>query len=267
MNLRAIAESLPAAFRASLEVALILVLSVQAARLVWIVAEPPGPFGSPVATAPSAADDHFAVLKSVNPFAPRESAASIAADTSGLLLHGVRVGSRGTGSAIISSDGKQALYWIGDEIASGAVLEDVASDHVILAHGETTSRLELAVRASAPNQTGAVPPYMFAPRPAAAPATAPVSAIDTKKLIAEAGLRPRTEGGRVTGYTLLPRGEGEMLSRAGLAPGDVLVALNGNRITPERYSELEQELTGASQVQLTVERGNETRTVTLRTRE
>jgi general secretion pathway protein C len=47
----------------------------------------------------------------------------------------------------------------------------------------------------------------------------------------------------------------------------VLVALNGNRITPERYSELEQELTGASQVQLTVERGNETRTVTLRTRE
>jgi type II secretory pathway component PulC len=56
-----------------------------------------------------------------------------------------------------------------------------------------------------------------------------------------------------------------MLGRAGLAAGDVLVALNGNRLTPERYSEIEQELTGSSQVQLTVERGSQTRTITLQT--
>ncbi len=89
--------------------------------------------------------------------------------------------------------------------------------------------------------------------------------VDTKKLLDEAGLRPRTQDGRITGYTLLPRGAGETLGRAGLAAGDVLVALNGNRLTPERYSEIEQELTGAAQVQLTVERGNETRTITLQT--
>jgi type II secretory pathway component PulC len=56
-----------------------------------------------------------------------------------------------------------------------------------------------------------------------------------------------------------------MLGRAGLAAGDVLVALNGNRLTPERYSELEQQLTSNARVQLTVERGNETRTITLQT--
>jgi type II secretory pathway component PulC len=108
---------------------------------------------------------------------------------------------------------------------------------------------------------------MVAPRTAAAAPVKPavIATVDTKKLLEEAGLRPRTQGGQVTGYTLLPRGAGETLSRAGLAAGDVLVALNGNRLTPERYSEIEQELTGASQVQLTVERGNETKTITLQT--
>jgi general secretion pathway protein C len=265
-RLRGIAERSSGALRASLEVALVLVLAVQAAHLVWIIAEPVGPFGSPpVAKTDAISDRELAILKTFNPFAPRVPMATEAKTTDGLTLFGVRVGNEGTGSAIIASTGKQSVYWVGEEIVPGTVLKELASDHVLLAHGDSTSRLDLVARAAPPRSSALVPPYMVAPRAAAASKPAVIASVDTKKLLEEAGLRPRTQDGQITGYTLLPRGEGEMLGRAGLAAGDVLVALNGNRLTPERYSEIEQELTGASQVQLTVERGNETRTITLQT--
>ena len=265
---RARAELWPGAIRTGVEIALVLVLAVQAARVVWIVAEPAGPFGTRAAEVVSDSARAPAILKTFNAFAPRSSAPTVAAeDTSGLMLHGVRVGSRGAGSAIIGVGGKQSVYWIGEEVAPGAVLKEVAADHVVVARGDRISHLSLVARTPQPNATGSVPSYMLAPRAAAAAPAKPavITSVDTKKLLEEAGLMPRRQGGQITGYTLLPRGPGEMLGRAGLTAGDVLVALNGTRLTPERYSEIEQELTGASQVQLTVERGSETRTITLQT--
>ena len=262
---RARAEFWRGAVRIGVEVTLVLVLAVQTARAVWIIAEPAGPFGSPVAETANASDRDLAILKSFNPFAPRVPVAVSAEGIDGLTLFGVRVGSRGAGSAIIGAGTKQSVYWVGEEVAPGAVLKEVAADHVVVAQGNRTNRLALLARTPQPNTTASVPPYMVAPRPSTPVKAAVVTPVDTKKLLEEAGLRPRTEGGQVTGYTLLPRGAGETLGRAGLAAGDVLVALNGNRLTPERYSEIEQELTGASQVQLTVERGNETKTITLQT--
>jgi general secretion pathway protein C len=255
-SLRAIAERSTGVVRTSLEIGLVLVLAVQAARLVWIVTEPKGPFGSPPPEA--------ATVSAFTPFAPRTELRESASTPEGVALVGVRVGS-GTASAIIAAGGKQSVYWIGEEIAPGTVLKDVAGDHVLLAQGNGTSRLELAALAATSNTAASMPPYMLAPRTPTAAKPALTASVDTKKLLEEAGLRPRTQNGQITGYTLLPRGAGEMLGRAGLAAGDVLVALNGNRLTPERYSEIEQELTGTSQVQLTVERGSETRTITLQT--
>jgi len=246
----------------------VLVLAFQAARVVWIIAEPVGPFGTPVAVIADDSARNLAILKTFNPFARNGVAPTVTAeDMSGFTLHGIRVGNRGTGSAIIGVGGKQSVYWVGEEIATGAILKEVASDHVVVARGDRTSHLSLVAHAPQPSAAASVPSYMLAPRAAvAAPAKpAVVTSVDTKKLLEEAGLLPRTQGGQVTGYTLLPRGAGEMLGRAGLAAGDVLVALNGSRLTPERYSEIEQEFTSGSQVQLTVERGNETRTITLQT--
>lgn len=265
---RARAQLWPGVIRTGIEVALVLVLVVQAARLVWIVAEPSGPFGTPTAKAVAASDRELAILKTFNPFAPRHVASVVTLeDTSGLTLHGVRVARGGAGSAIIGAAGKQSVYWVGEELAPGVVLKEVAAEHVVVAHGDRTSRLSLVVRAPQNSASASVPSYMLAPRATVAAPARPtvIASVDTKKLLEEAGLRPRTQGGQITGYTLLPRGAGDMLSRAGLAAGDVLVALNGNRLTPERYSEIEQELTGASQVQLTVERGGETKTITLQT--
>lgn len=266
---RARAEFWSGALRTGVEIALVLVLAVQAARAVWIIAEPVGPFGPP---AEQVADDSardLVIFRTFNPFEPRGVVSAVATeDTSGLTLHGVRVGDRGAGSAIIGVGGKQAVYWVGEVVATGTILKEVASDHVVVARGDRTAQLALVAHAPQPNAAALVPSYLLAPRPTAAAAqikSAAVTSVDTKKLLEEAGLMPRTQGGQITGYTLLPRGAGEMLGRAGLAAGDVLVALNGNRLTPERYSEIEQELTGSSQVQLTVERGSQTRTITLQT--
>lgn len=242
-----------------------LVLAVQSARVVWIVAEPSGPFGSPPVASAAGSERKLAILDTFNPFAPRTPAVSNVTSIDGVTLHGVRVTSGGGSSAIIASAGKQSVHWVGEEIAPGAVLKEVASDHVVIAQGSRIAKLTLAARSAQPASTASVPSYMLPARPTVSNRPPAVAAVDTKKLLEEAGLRPRTQDGQITGYTLLPRGGGEMLGRAGLAAGDVLVALNGNRLTPERYSEIEQELTGASQVQVTVERGNETRTITLQT--
>lgn len=240
-------------------------LAVQAARFVWIIAEPAGPFGSPTESTADVSDNDLTILKTFNPFAPRAPARTSVKSPEGLALFGVRVGSSGTGSAIIAAGGKQSVFWVGEEIVPGAMLKEVAGDHVLLAQGESISRLDLVAPRTAPTLAAAVPPSMVASRAAAPAKPALIASVDTSKLLEQAGLRPRTQNGQITGYTVLPRGGGEMLSRAGLAAGDVLVALNGNRLTPERYSEIEQELTGTSQVQLTVERGSETRTITLNT--
>jgi general secretion pathway protein C len=265
LDTRARAEFWRGALRSGIEVALVLVLAAQTARVVWIIADPSGPLGTPVAEGVAVSDTDLAILKTFNAFAPRGPTVASVEGIDGLSLFGVRVGSRGTGSAIIASAGKQSVYWVGEEVAPGAVLKEVAADHVAIAHDKSISRLALVARNAPPNATASVPSYMVAPRPSAPAKPAVVTSIDTKKLLEEAGLRPRTQDGQITGYTLLPRGAGETLGRAGLAAGDVLVALNGNRLTPERYSEIEQELTGAPQVQITVERGNETKTITLQT--
>jgi general secretion pathway protein C len=255
------------AIRAGVEIALVLLLAVQAARVVWIIAEPAGPFGTPAAEVPDDSARDLAILKTFNAFAPRGAAPAVAAeDTSDFTLHGVRVGNRDVGSAIIGVGGKQSVYWVGEEIAPGTVLKEVSADHVVVAHGDRTSHLSLVASAPQLGATAFVPSYLRAGPVAGAPAKPTViTSVDTKKLLEEAGLLPRTQGGQITGYTLLPRGAGEMLGRAGLAAGDVLVALNGSRLTPERYSEIEQEFANAPQVQLTVERGNETKTITLQT--
>jgi general secretion pathway protein C len=265
---RARAELWSGAIRTGVEIALVAVLAVQAARVVWIIAEPAGPFGTPVVEVSDDSARDLEILKTFNAFATRGTTpAVVAEDTTGLTLHGVRVESRGAGSAIIGVGGKQSVYWVGEEIATGAVLKEIALDHVVVARGDRSSHLSLVASAPQPKATASVPSYMLAPRAVAAAPAKPtvITSVDTKKLLEEAGLLPRTQGGQITGYTLLPRGAGEMLGRAGLAAGDVLVALNGSRLTPERYSEIEQEFTNASQVQLTVERGNETRTITLQT--
>lgn len=252
----------PAMLRTGVELALVVLLAAQAARLIWLLAVPSGPIGA-AAAAPAAVDAGAPALAlASDPFHPGAYARPAAqAEVSGLRLHGLRV-SGALGAAILSAgDGPQAAFRVGDEVAPGIVLQAVAADHALLRTAGGERRLELD---AAPAPASARP---VAHRPAPAPtlARAGAGAVDPAALLAQAGLSARTEGGRITGYALIPRGDGALLRQAGLAPGDVLLAVNGNPLTPERLGELESELARGGQARLTVERDGRARTLSLRT--
>lgn len=246
--------------RAAVELGLVLVLAWQAARLVWLFAVPSGPVGGWADAAPPAAPAPPLVIAS-DPFHPGARPAPATSSAAGLRLHGVRADGT-AGSAILSAgDGAQAPFRVGDEVAPGVELAAVGPGHAVLRTRTGAQRLELASPAA---PTGARTATRSLPAAAAA-APAANAPVDPAALLAEAGLRPRTEGGRITGYTVIPRGGGRLLRESGLQSGDVLVAVDGNPLNPERLAELESELARRDEVRLTVERGGRAQTLTLRT--
>jgi len=253
----------PGVLIAGLEAIFVALLAVQSARLVWILITPSPPIS--IATPVVRLDSS---LVSSNPFATHGAAGAREAGSGDLILFGVRGGDNGT--AIIGREGgAQAAYVVGEMIAPGLTLKSLGSDHISIDRDGRSMVLTLA-RASSPVTAPSLPAYLTAPTRAAESAAASATpaaphAVDPRKMLAEMGLRPRTVNGEISGYTVLPRGTADTLGQLGIAAGDVVVALNGNRLTPERYGDLEQELQGGSPIQLTVERGSVTRTITLKT--
>jgi general secretion pathway protein C len=255
------------ALRGGLEVVLVSLLAIQAARLVWIVAESAAPLGIPPSAQVGSPDVDLEILARFNAFAPRQPEAVAAnAPQSPMSLYGVRTGGKDGGSAIIAVAGApQGVFGLGEEVEPGTVLKAVASDHVMLTRSGRNIKLPLLVLAGqASGEASVLPSYLLEPQKSQTQKSGGV-AVDPKKFLEETGLLPRTENGKVTGYTVLPRGDAEALHRAGLQAGDVLISLNGTQITPQRYAELEQELASNSEVQITVQRGSETKTITLQT--
>ncbi|MDQ3205468.1 MAG: type II secretion system protein C [Pseudomonadota bacterium] len=251
-----------------LEVAVVLLLTVQLARLAWIVAIPPAPVGAPpslpepdVETSASATADVF--FRSALPVAGDGLLEAL-----GYRLFGVRATESG-GSAILgSADGVQGAYSTGDEVAPGIVLEAVGADHAILAANGARHRVDLPE--AMPATSNASTSASTATLPSAAPSTpqpagvvAPVP-VDPASLLAQTGLRPLSEAGRVAGYTLIPRNGDGLLRQAGLMPGDVIVSVNGQALTPERVGELEQELQGQPEAVIAFTRDGQPRSITLK---
>lgn len=240
---------------------LIVLLAFLSARLTWQLLTPVGAFGAaPVdATAAGPADPALAARA----FAQGGDAAAAlpAADLGGLALFGVRVATDPARSTAIlgTAGGPQASYAVGDTVAAGTTLASVEAAHVVLSRGGAPVRLALPE---------APAPHLGAPPPApaslpAAPSVATPAAFDPAQLLAQAGLRPRQRDGGADGYTVIPRGDGALLRQAGLQAGDVLLAVNGQALTPERIGELDQILRSAPSAVVTLERGGERLTLTL----
>lgn len=256
-QLQSLPRPRPSQVVAGVEVALVLALGVQAARLAWALFEPgaaalatsPAPVRKPIGD--------LSILARFDPFfrvQPQAAAQPAPPSEQGLRLFGVRVTGEGEGTAIIrTSDGREASFATGEEVEPGMLLKTVAADHVILVRGGTRTRLE----------------FLTAPPPAAAPAAtasmgpapqAPSAGqgVDAKQFMAAAALMPRMKEGKAAGYQLLPRGDGAtVLAAAGLQAGDVLLALDGSELNAERISELPTELAKSTEVELRIERGGQ----------
>ncbi len=264
MNLGARLRGLPVRPRTLLmltEVALVALLGVQAARFVWALAAPPqGPVAA--ATPPVARPADTAILARFDPFfrglgegLVEATDASLAGD---LQLYGVRVGAQP--SAILGPPGgEQGLYGLGETLPGGQVLSAVAADHVVLSAGGVRQRLNFPVLAG-----GALPPPP--PPPPAGGASDGAAAYSGAQLAAALALTPRLREGRPAGYVVAPRGAqgAAVLARSGLAPGDVILTVDGSELNRERFSELPAILAAADRVEITYERAGQTLTTTLR---
>src|SRR6187399_214345 len=111
----------------ALEIVLLVLIAVQAARLLWILVTPVGPVGEWKASGALVLPDGDAALREFDPFFRLSGAAAPAIVTSlSLKLYGVTEDrATGRGSAIIAlPDGTQRSFAVGEEIMPGVALAE-----------------------------------------------------------------------------------------------------------------------------------------------
>lgn len=276
-GIRDAAAARPDRVRAGVEIALALGLAVQLGHLIWIVAQPRAA-ALAIDPAPSpATPPDFAVFQRFDAFFRTGAQGSLseatAAGGSQMRLYGVRAGGPGGGSAIIGlADGRQVSVGVGEAVEPGLILREVGPDHAILARGASLTRLtfsEVPLGVAPPPPPPAGPQTVTPPPPTPAPATAAAAsapAVDPARLMAQAGLRPRMRGLRMDGFTVSGAGDGAALRAAGLRPGDVILAVDGEPLDSlERIAGLRGQLTDKQSVELRFERNGVTQTSTIRT--
>lgn len=248
----------------AVELTLLILIAVQCARLFWILVSPIGPVGDWKAPATLAVSADSAVLGAFDPFFRLAGPGGPVVVTSlNLKLHGVREDrATGRGSAIIAlPDGRQFSFAVGEEVMPGVILAAVAFDSVTLSRSGAAEQIFLDQSAPAQAAGGAVAP----PAPVLA---VPATPIPTIVATPPAGappinFQPRMDGGRITGVVVSPGANGEAFLAAGFAPGDVIVAVNGARVTSmeQAWATIGQ---GRGEAAVTVERGG--RNVAMRVR-
>jgi len=224
------------------ELILLVLIAVQGARLFWILVAPIGPVGDWRAANPLATAADSSILATFDPFFRLNGAAGPTVVTAlALKLHGVREDrATGRGSAIIAlPDGRQMSFAVGEEIMPGVTLTLVGFDNVTISRGGVAEQIFLDQ--SGPAQAvGAPPTVVTTPAPTGQPIN----------------LQPRTENGRVTGIAVSAGADGQAFRAAGFVQGDVIVAINGQRV-----SSIEQARSmigvGTGEVNVMVDRGGQ----------
>lgn len=240
----------PITFYRASELAMIALVAVLAARLVWAVLTPVSPLGDWAKSA-GAEPVRLSRFLGFDPFFRNQAAGGAPVVTSlQLVLFGIRMNeASGGGSAIIEvpGDGQQS-FAVGEEIMPGVTLKAVAYDHVIIARGGADEQLYVV-------QTGGGD---SAPAPAAdAGGTPGVSTI-----AGAVTATPRSENGLVTGVTIQPGGDTAAFAATGLQAGDVLLRVNGERVRAlEDIATAVAANAGQGPIQMDVERGGQRITI------
>lgn len=216
------------------ELLLLLLIAMQGARLFWIVAAPIGPVGD-WRTQSSLAVPGDAVLADFDPFFRIQAGTGPMVVTSlNLTLHGTREDrATGRGAAIVAlPDGRQMSFMVGEEILPGVRLTAVGFDNVTIDRQGVPEQIFLD-QSPAATVAGTQPPQPAPTAPPGQPQMAvPAPAPPPQRAGQAIGFAPRMAGGRVNGIVVSPGSDGGNAFRAaGFAPGDVIVAVNGQRVT------------------------------------
>ncbi|MCE7797507.1 PDZ domain-containing protein [Sphingobium sufflavum] len=248
------------------EAALLLMLVVQVARLVWAVVTPLGMVGEWQAKRPAIlpAAARIALFQAFDPFTRGQAADLSATQVTGLALQlfGTRINEgSGQASAIIATpDGVQSSFAVGDQILPGVTLKTVSYDHVVIDRGGAAETLFLDQSAGgAPTGTEGGAPVEGGQAPAAAdggggPAPAGPAALTAAMVQRDIGFMPRSEGGRVSGIILSSKGAG--FQAAGFQSGDIITQVNGRPVTSMGdLAGIQAQLRPGARLSLMIERG------------
>jgi general secretion pathway protein C len=274
-------------------VALLLVILTAraAAELVWALVPVPAAAWKPLPPAPSANATQGSL--NINAIASgglfgRYQPQIKAIDTKtapetqlNLKLLGVFAGSKAYSRALIAtSDGQEKPYAVGDPI-SGATVESIFPDRVVLLRNGRPELLRLPKEASGGNDVAASEPAgpddggdEGSDDDIAALAdqlNAARLADIREQLLSNPGkaqqfirLQPMMAGGGLHGYRVFPGPNRALFNGTGLRPGDVVTSVNGvNLDDPARALQMLADLAHANNLTVTVNRGGTSQTLSL----
>jgi hypothetical protein len=164
------------------------------------------------------------------------------------------------GTAQIGTNPDNPQTYVGGAIlANGARLTEIHRDHVILARGDSSARLELFRRNVPAAPTSNALLLVGGEQPGQVPIK-PTQEIITQYLRPS----PVYDGETLRGYQVYAGPKAGVFSRLGLEPGDVITAIDDAPLNdPQQSMELFAQLPRGSAVVATIERKGGTRRITL----
>ena len=270
-------------FRQLVEASMIGLGAILAVHLFWLVLDPAGSvvrneldvqFPPMVGASEPLArlDVDRTRLMQLNPFAGSE--AEVIPDapetTLNLSLSGLLMSSNAEGgSAIIrTANGANISFSPGETIMPGVTLERILSDRVILSRNGTQEALMLGGRGEGLSVIGdgsQVTDLDGSDTAGAAdePATISGRVSDPLAFAAAISLTPVDRNGQSVGLRVGLKGAPEMMRSAGLAPGDVITAINGTPTSTESLNLLLANLSRGDTVTLDVDRSGTRQSINL----
>jgi general secretion pathway protein C len=257
-------------------------LGLQLAELVWKAVPPPQVWTPlpvpPPETAAGRKGPDLAALRQAALFgtATAEAPADVdaladAPDTNlNLRLLGIFAGSGPEDSrALIASNASdEAPYAVGADVVRGVTLEAIFADRVILLRQgrRETLRLDKDAPSRAPTDAPVVAGSAL-PDNIALPQLSSVREQilqDPSQAANYLRVQPAAQDGAMRGYRIYPGRDRSLFNAAGLRPGDLVTAINGTELNDAtRALQMLTELSTASSVSLTVERGGNPQTVNI----
>lgn len=180
------------------------------------------------------------------------SAPGVLRDRNFRLAGVVASGDRKMAHAIIETGGVAGAYFTGDTLAAGISLQEVRPDEVLLRRGTEVLRLPLSDTEPGSGR-----------RPDAGDAlTGGLSDVLTEPprmtLSQLLRMEPVMDAeGRMEGYQVFPGAQRALFDALGLAPGDLLIAVNGVSLQGDTMTQARREMNGSGDMMLSVLRDGE----------
>jgi general secretion pathway protein C len=170
--------------------------------------------------------------------------------------------------ALINTGGSnEAPFAVGADITRGVTLEQIFADRVILMRQGRAETLRLEKDAPATYTAAAEPRGGTDPDAVSLPQLAQVRdqiLQDPSQAANYLRIQPASSGGSMQGYRIYPGRDRALFNAAGLRPGDLVTEINGTPLNDaSKALEMLTNLSTASNVSLTIERGGNAQSVSI----